>query len=89
MDELHICSFNMHIFNHGIGSIKSVSQAFDVICLQEHWLQAGNILLFCQFYNCHKFVRSGMHDTDIHSVRRPYGGLAVLIKASIITKLTD
>ena len=30
-----------------------------------------------------------MHDTDIQSVGCPYGGLAVLIKISTITKVTD
>ena len=30
-----------------------------------------------------------MHGTDIHIIGRPYGGLAILIKASIITKVTD
>ena len=29
-----------------------------------------------------------MHDTDIHSVGCPYGGLAILIKASTIKKVT-
>ena len=65
MDELHICSFNMHGFNDGIDFIKSVSQEFDVICVQEHWFRPGYILPFCQFYDCHTFVKSEMHDTSI------------------------
>ena len=84
MADLNLCSFNMHGFNNGVDFVMSMSQQFDIICLQEHWLRPGDTLPFNNFYDFNKFIFSGLHDDDVRTVGRPYGGLAILTKSAIV-----
>ena len=73
-----MCLFNMYGFNNDVDFAISVSQRLDIICLQEHWLRPGEILPFNKFNDFNKVIFSGMHDDDVHTIGRPYGGLAIL-----------
>ena len=41
LQQLRICSFNMHGFNSGHFTITLLCNNYDVILIQEHWLQSS------------------------------------------------
>ena len=90
MTDINLCSFNMHGYNNGYDYVTSLSNKFDLVCIQEHWLRPDNCNAFSDgFDSFDKFVYSGMSSADLHTSGRPYGGIAILARHGKINNVLD
>lgn len=87
MDEVNICSFNMHGINQGEEMVITLLNEYNIDCLflQEHWLSSDNLYRLCSMnpnYLC--FGVSAMDNVLENGVLfgRPFGGVATLIHDS-------
>jgi len=83
-------SYNMHGYNPGFSTIKDyiVKKDIDVIMLQEHWLTLYNLRKFnIDFTEYYSFGSSALGDavSSSASYGRPFGGMMVLLKNSLLS----
>lgn len=84
-----ITTFNMHGFNQGESFLIDLcnSNKCDIIFLQEHWLSDVNMHQILNISNNYiGFGESAMPETTSTSILygRPYGGVATLIKKTLV-----
>ena len=87
-------SYNMHGFNQGQTLLSyfcsdSILNC-DVILVQEHWLTPANLAKLINFSESHTFFgKSAMEDAITKSVLigRPWGGVGVFIKSTLIDEV--
>ena len=90
--NLKSISFNMHGYRQGKTFLESLlnHSNVDVVFIQEHWLSNNQL---CKLTNIHDnyvgFATSAMEDRLNNDVLfgRPFGGVATLIKKSLITRV--
>ena len=82
--KLRLLSFNMHGLNQGSALVESwcVSQSFDILLIQEHWLASSCFSRLHQItpgYQC--IMSSAMEQICSTNILRgrPFGGMAVVI----------
>jgi exonuclease III len=88
-DLLSICTYNMHGFQQGEHFLKKNINAYDVWCVQEHWLYPGNtdeLNNVSDDYEC--IVVCDVANDDIVGPGRPKGGLAIMWKKSLMLAVT-
>lgn len=82
----------MHGFNQGENLLIDVCKAnlYNVIFVQEHWLNDSNINKFLRFNNYDFFGISGMGEATRNNILlgRPYGGVLTMITKSLSTQST-
>ena len=89
--RLKVATYNMHGLNQGSAFVEYLCEDRDVIFLQEHWLapfDLSRLDSICSKMIC--FATSAM-DSKISSgcLRgRPFGGVAVLIRDTIVINVT-
>ena len=89
--RLKVATYNMHGLNQGSAFVEHMCKDHDIIFLQEHWLaffDLSRLDSICSRMVC--FASSAM-DSKISSgcLRgRPFGGVAVLIRDTIVTNVT-
>ena len=86
MIPLNILSLNAQGINNNLAYIKSISDTYDLICLQEHWLhgfEKGRIYDLLPGYTNHCICYD--EERDVSLAKRPssIGGLATLWKNSL------
>ena len=91
MSSLSLMTFNMHGFNQGETFLSDAcsSNKYDVICLQEHWLSSDGMTKLVNFNNDYTvFGESAMTQSTTTGVLygRPYGGVASLVRRSLINE---
>ena len=86
--QLSIATYNSH--GHApdkLAYINKLSQKFDFILIQEHWLMESQLNLFQNtINNIRAHGVSGMNSQEL-LVGRPYGGVAILWRNAIMTKV--
>lgn len=86
--NLTLITFNLHGFNQGSDAILECIEAIapDCLLLQEHWLTADNLSKLDTFNDYFVIASPAMcNSLDNGPVfGRPYGGVAVLMKKSLI-----
>ena len=85
---LSILSFNMHGFSQGETFLSDACESlqYDVIFLQEHWLNCDSINKINNFnLNYSGFGESAMKNTTASGILygRPYGGVSTLLRKSL------
>src|SRR6266516_6187781 len=87
--NLNVVTYNLHGINQGLSYLQVLLLSNDILCVQEHWLSSAesNIL-----YNLNKaFTTVASFSVDSVLVKgivrgRPFGGLAIFVRSSILQK---
>ena len=90
LDNIKICSYNMHGFYNGLPLVKSLCNDFNVILLQEHWLNDFDLYKLNNIHNDFSAVGvSAMLGKSENSiiVGRPFGGVAILYNKFIFKNI--
>src|SRR5688572_13823654 len=85
--HLKICSYNMFGFSNGSSLLSSLSQSYDIILLQEHWLTTNNLNKLNDINpNFTSFAVSAMDKKTESSILngRPFGGTAFLVNNNLL-----
>ena len=87
---LSLLTFNMHGFKQGEPFLSDacLSNNYDLICVQEHWLGSDNLnKLSCINDNYISFGESAMINSNASGILygRPYGGVATLINKNLVS----
>ena len=93
VSNLKIVSFNMHGYRQGITFLDSMlnNSDVDVVFIQEHWLSNYQLLKLTNFHdNYVGFATSSMEDRLSNDVLfgRPFGGMATLVKKTLVNQVT-
>src|SRR2546425_1190954 len=89
-NDLSIVTYNLHGYNQGLSYLCELLSHNDIICVQEHWLSSSDSnklldingdFLVVAFYALDDALGRGVLRG------RPFGGLAIFIKSSLINKL--
>ena len=86
IDEIKFCSYNMHGFYNGLPLVKSLCNDFNVILLQEHWLNDFDLHKLNNIHNDFSAVGvSAMLRKSENNilVGRPFGGVAIMFNKLI------
>ena len=85
-----IATFNLRGFNQGSSYLVELLKCNDILCVQEHWLASND---FCKLINldtnftvlCSSSMEEVLSRGPLRG--RPFGGIAVFIRNTIIKKL--
>jgi Reverse transcriptase (RNA-dependent DNA polymerase) len=90
MALVRLCSYNMHGFYNGIDFVSELLDTTDIFCLQEHWLRPDSLSLFNNVSPEFSAISlSSMTVDNYNNVGRPFGGLTVLYRTSVVKLLHD
>jgi hypothetical protein len=82
MASLNLVSYNLHGFNQGVHFLSDLYKQFDIIFVQEHWLNQDQLTkLDCLSTDFICFSKSAMDNVCKSNVLigRPFGGTATFI----------
>ena len=85
--NLSIVTYNLHGFNQGSVFLQDLLLHYDIVCVQEHWLSSRDSSLLTNLNNDFLTVASYAVDSVLGRgilKGRPFGGLAIFVKSSII-----
>jgi len=94
MAHLSLVSYNLYGFNQGLAMLRELTNHFDVICVQEHWLSTPQFdrldSLSSDFVTSNKSAMDHICAADVlHG--RPFGGTSIMVHrrfASCVKHLT-
>src|SRR5437899_3935493 len=81
LDNLRVCSYNMHGYNNGRPLLESLCHTHDVILVQEHWLPSCDLhklKTINEQFNCYGISAMVEKLSSGILVGRPFGGVAIL-----------
>jgi len=79
-------SYNMHGFNSGLSLLHEMCKTYDIILIQEHWLQSSELeklnMIDCNFSS---LAESAMDTKCANGIihGRPFGGTGILWRKSL------
>ena len=78
MVTLRCCSFNCRGWNSGSLFLSNVVDSFDLLLIQEHWLQHSHLYKINHISS--DFCSTSVSGMDPHSllIGRPFGGCSIL-----------
>ena len=83
---MKISSYNCQSSKRNIGGIRQLCDRSDIVFLQEHWLPPDDLPTLNNIhFDFVSFGLSSMNMSDGLIVGRPYGGVAVLFKRSLMS----
>jgi len=88
---LNFASYNMRGFQQGQYMVKDLCETQDIISVQEHWLSDSNLQQLVDLHTDFTVIaKSAMTErVQCGFLRgRPFGGLAVLARKSVLGSLT-
>ena len=88
-NPIRFVTYNMHGFNQGSTLLKELCTCADVIFTQEHWLFPFNLQLMHNIsddFVCYSSSAMGELVDKGAVLGRPYGGVAVLVRAELAAK---
>ena len=82
MVHLSLVSYNLHGFNHGLPMLRELTNHFDVICVQKHWLSTPQFdrldSLSSDFVTFNKSAMDHICAADVlHG--RPFGSTSIMV----------
>ena len=86
-DDFRFVTYNLHGLNQGLPFLQDLLKCNNIICVQEHWLSSCDGYKLTDVNNEFVVIASFAVDAVLEKgiLRgRPFGGLAIFIKASII-----
>ena len=89
-NEFSVVAFNLHGFNQGSQYLHDLLECNDIVCVQEHWLSSTDADMLNNINNNFTVVASFAVDAILGKgvLRgRPFGGLAIFVRANIINNL--
>lgn len=87
--NLNLVSFNCKSVKRSIGDIRDLCVNFDVVALQETWLLPHDLPLLASISTDFEFTGKSAVDTSAGLlVGRPHGGVAILWRKGIFSKVT-
>ena len=78
---MKITSYNLHVYDIGYPHLKSLCSEFDIIPIQEHWLQSSQLYKLGLIDNNFSYnaVSAMDHKSQCGFLRgRPFGGVGIL-----------
>lgn len=86
LNYLNILTYNMHGFNQGSVALDEFclnKKFYDVVFVQEHWLNTCNLSYFHKYANYSYYGKSAIEDRSNVLQGRPYGGVMTLVNKSL------
>ncbi len=85
--NLSFVTYNLHGFNQGVHYLQELLLKYDIVCVQEHWLSSVDEGSLSNLNSDFLMVASYAVDNVLGKgilKGRPYGGVAIFVRSSII-----
>ena len=89
MATLRCCSFNCRGWNSGSLFLSNVVDSFDLLLIQEHWLQHSHLYKINDISS--DFCSTSVSGMDPYSllIGRPFGGCSILYRKSLLSSISS